>query len=62
MSPNKTKTTAAAFTKSFLALEGELTPILVSLVSKDQLAHSMLDPSGVKLSRTIQVSVCCGVM
>ena len=46
---------AAAFAKSFLDLEGELTPILVSLVSKDQLAHSMLDSSGVKLSKTIQV-------
>lgn len=47
---------AAAFTKSFLDLEGELTPILVSLVSKDQQAHSMLDSSGVKLSKTVQVS------
>ena len=46
---------AASFTKSFLDLEGELTPILVSLVSKDQQAHSMLDSSGVKLSKTIQV-------
>ena len=32
--------TAASFTKSFLGLEGELTPILVSLVSKDQKASS----------------------
>jgi hypothetical protein len=46
---------AAAFAKSFLDLEGELTPILVSLVSKDKQAHSMLDQSGVKLSKTIQV-------
>ena len=45
----------AAFTKSFLMLEGELTPILVSLVSKDQKAHSMLDSSGVKLSQHTQV-------
>ena len=36
---------------------GELTPILVSLVSKDSKAHSMLDPSGVKLSQTIQDDV-----
>ena len=33
---SKLQTTAAAFTKAFLNLEGELTPILVSLVSKDQ--------------------------
>lgn len=37
------QTTAAAFVKSFLDLEGELTPILVSLVWKNESATLMLD-------------------
>jgi hypothetical protein len=49
--------TAAAFTKTFLDLEGELTPILVSLVSRDREAHSMLDPSGVNVGRELQEQV-----
>ncbi|CAM9365448.1 unnamed protein product, partial [Scytosiphon promiscuus] len=43
--------TAAAFAKGFLELEGDLTPILVSLVSKESSKNSsvmMLDPSGNK--------------
>jgi hypothetical protein len=35
--------TAAAFIKAFLNLEGELTPILVSLVRKGKFASEMLD-------------------
>lgn len=35
--------TAAAFTKGFLDLEGQLTPILASLVSKNKTVTSMLD-------------------
>eukprot|EP00927_Polykrikos_kofoidii_P077887 TRINITY_DN74781_c0_g1_i1.p1 TRINITY_DN74781_c0_g1~~TRINITY_DN74781_c0_g1_i1.p1 ORF type:complete len:1170 (-),score=218.67 TRINITY_DN74781_c0_g1_i1:158-3667(-) len=35
--------TAAAFTKGFLDLEGDITPILVSLVTCDQFARSLLD-------------------
>lgn len=49
--------TAASFTKAFLDLEGELTPILVSLVSKDKTAHNMLDPSGVNLGKEVQEEV-----
>ncbi|CAN0345347.1 unnamed protein product, partial [Ectocarpus fasciculatus] len=43
--------TAAAFAKGFLELEGDLTPIIVSLVSKESSKNSsvmMLDPSGNK--------------
>ena len=35
--------TAAAFAKGFLALEGQLTPILASLVSKHGAITKMLD-------------------
>ncbi|KYF44560.1 histidine acid phosphatase superfamily protein, partial [Toxoplasma gondii ARI] len=35
--------TSAAFTKGFLDLEGELTPILVALVIRNNKAHSLLD-------------------
>lgn len=35
--------TAAAFTKGFLDLEGDLTPILVSLVTRDAFAQGLLD-------------------
>ncbi|CAM9563815.1 unnamed protein product, partial [Phaeothamnion confervicola] len=38
--------TAAAFAKGFLELEGELTPILVSLVHKDKNSGMMLDQHG----------------
>ena len=37
------QTTAAAFTKGFLDLEGDLTPILVSLVCYDDFARDLLD-------------------
>ncbi len=40
--------TAAAFAKGLLELEGEITPILVSLVHKERNSHHMLDPSGNK--------------
>ena len=45
--------TAGAFTKVFLDLEGEITPILVSLVSRDNDAHSMLDPTGVNIGKEL---------
>ncbi|PFH36029.1 histidine acid phosphatase superfamily protein [Besnoitia besnoiti] len=35
--------TSAAFTKGFLDLEGELTPILVALVIRNNKAHALLD-------------------
>jgi len=35
--------TAASFTKGFLALEGDITPILVSLVTRDTFAQGLLD-------------------
>ncbi|EEA06965.1 histidine acid phosphatase [Cryptosporidium muris RN66] len=35
--------TSAAFTKGFLDLEGDLTPILVQLVIRDSYAHHLLD-------------------
>ena len=38
--------TAAAFAKGFLELEGDLTPLLVSLVNKSKAANTMLDHSG----------------
>eukprot|EP00002_Diphylleia_rotans_P026520 TRINITY_DN5292_c0_g1_i1.p1 TRINITY_DN5292_c0_g1~~TRINITY_DN5292_c0_g1_i1.p1 ORF type:complete len:1323 (-),score=291.62 TRINITY_DN5292_c0_g1_i1:199-4167(-) len=38
--------TAAAFSRGFLDLEGELTPILVSIVRKDQSANELLDVTG----------------
>lgn len=40
--------TAAAFAKGLLELEGEIPPILVSLVHKDKDSVHMLDPSGNK--------------
>jgi hypothetical protein len=40
--------TAAAFAKGLLELEGEIPPILVSLVHKEQGSQHMLDPSGNK--------------
>ena len=40
--------TAAAFAKGLLELEGEITPILVSLVHKEKNSQHMLDPSGNK--------------
>eukprot|EP00953_Heterococcus_sp_UTEX-ZZ885_P003358 2339-Heterococcus_DN1.PRE.1 len=40
--------TAAAFAKGFLELEGDLTPILVSLVHKEKSSGMMLDQSGNK--------------
>lgn len=40
--------TAAAFAKGLLELEGDLPPILVSLVHKDKSSIHMLDPSGNK--------------
>ncbi|EJK58180.1 hypothetical protein THAOC_21718, partial [Thalassiosira oceanica] len=40
--------TAAAFAKGMLELEGDVRPILVSLVHKEKDSHHMLDPSGNK--------------
>ena len=40
--------TAAAFAKGLLELEGEIPPILVSLVHKEKGSMHMLDPSGDK--------------
>jgi inositol hexakisphosphate/diphosphoinositol-pentakisphosphate kinase len=40
--------TAAAFAKGLLELEGDLPPILVSLVHKEKGSMHMLDPSGNK--------------
>ena len=40
--------TAAAFSKGMLELEGDLPPILVSLVHKEKSSIHMLDPSGKK--------------
>lgn len=40
--------TAAAFAKGLLELEGEIPPILVSLVHKEKESTDMLDPSGNK--------------
>jgi len=40
--------TAAAFAKGMLELEGDIPPILVSLVHKEQDSRHMLDPSGNK--------------
>ena len=40
--------TAAAFAKGLLELEGEITPILISLVHKEKDSLHMLDPSGNK--------------
>jgi len=40
--------TAAAFAKGMLELEGEIPPILVSLVHKDKDSQHMLDPTGNK--------------
>jgi hypothetical protein len=47
--------TAAAFAKGLLDLEGELTPILVTLVSKDADATQMLDDSGKEHESRVQV-------
>lgn len=40
--------TAAAFAKGLLELEGDLPPILVSLVHKEKGSMHMLDPTGNK--------------
>lgn len=45
--------TAAAFAKGFLELEGDIIPILVSLVLKGKNANSMLDQSGTSAQETI---------
>lgn len=44
--------TAAAFTKGFLDLDGDITPILVSLVERDQYTHKLLDQPMPKKLRT----------
>lgn len=61
--------TAAAFAKGFLELEGDLTPILVSLVSKESSKNSsvmMLDPSGNKdITKDMDLRykvMCCAVL
>ena len=40
--------TAASFAKGMLELEGDIPPILVSLVHKEKTSGHMLDPSGNK--------------
>ncbi|XP_053991375.1 uncharacterized protein LOC128883241 [Hylaeus volcanicus] len=40
--------TSAAFTKGFLDLEGQLTPILVQMVMRNAKAHALLDNSSVQ--------------
>uniref|UniRef100_A0A7S4SUP1 Inositol hexakisphosphate and diphosphoinositol-pentakisphosphate kinase n=1 Tax=Alexandrium monilatum TaxID=311494 RepID=A0A7S4SUP1_9DINO len=45
--------TAAAFTKGFLDLEGDIIPILVSLVTRDSFAQGLLDEPIPKKQRTI---------
>ena len=47
----KTKVTAAAFTKGFLDLVGDLTPILVSMVTTSKTAQDLLDEPIPKESR-----------
>merc|ERR1719313_261175 len=44
--------TAAAFTKGFLDLEGEITPILVSLVGREEYTQSLLDQPMPKAHRS----------
>jgi inositol hexakisphosphate/diphosphoinositol-pentakisphosphate kinase len=50
--------TAAAFAKGFLELEGDLTPILVSLVHKERTSGMMLDHSGNKDIKKVLL-LCC---
>jgi len=45
--------TAAAFTKGFLDLEGDITPILVSLVTRDSYAQALLDAPIPKKQRDV---------
>eukprot|EP00127_Corallochytrium_limacisporum_P000132 Clim_evm15s5 gene=Clim_evmTU15s5 len=47
--------TAAAFTKAFLDLEGDLTPILVSLVRKDEVAVQLLDDASAAHSKMEEI-------
>eukprot|EP00820_Chromera_velia_P012011 Cvel_22951.t1-p1 / transcript=Cvel_22951.t1 / gene=Cvel_22951 / organism=Chromera_velia_CCMP2878 / gene_product=Inositol hexakisphosphate and, putative / transcript_product=Inositol hexakisphosphate and, putative / location=Cvel_scaffold2311:15145-30706(+) / protein_length=1890 / sequence_SO=supercontig / SO=protein_coding / is_pseudo=false len=49
--------TSAAFTKGFLDLEGELTPILVQLVMRDGKAHALLDDSTPACERQLAKSL-----
>lgn len=46
--------TSAAFTKGFLDLEGELTPILVQMVVRNAKAHALLDSSPIHLEEREQ--------
>jgi inositol hexakisphosphate/diphosphoinositol-pentakisphosphate kinase len=49
--------TAAAFAKGMLELEGDIPPILVSLVHKEKSSGHMLDPSGNKeVKKDLEVS------
>eukprot|EP00300_Choanocystis_sp_HF-7_P021060 c20728_g1_i7.p1 GENE.c20728_g1_i7~~c20728_g1_i7.p1 ORF type:complete len:233 (+),score=62.42 c20728_g1_i7:287-985(+) len=52
----RVQTTAAAFAKGLLDLEGQLTPILVTLVGKNETVTKMLDDSGKeeKLMKTMK--------
>ena len=50
--------TAAAFAKGLLELEGDLPPILVSLVHKEKGSMHMLDPSGMSLALASSGSNC----
>merc|ERR1719313_726366 len=48
----RSQATAAAFTKGFLDLEGEITPILVSLVGREEYTQSLLDQPMPKAHRS----------
>lgn len=43
LSSGRCQVTSAAFTKGFLDLEGDLTPILVQMVIRNAKAHALLD-------------------
>jgi hypothetical protein len=47
-SRERCQVTSAAFTKGFLDLEGQLTPILVQMVMRNAKAHALLDNSSVQ--------------
>lgn len=53
--------TAAAFAKGLLALEGDIPPILVSLVRKDKAVNDILDLTS-KEARTEVVSQKCDLL
>lgn len=52
--------TAGAFTKGFLNLDGELTPIIVSMVRKDDVAQELLDMRSHKLDLSDIMKILSG--